>query len=1332
MGKLKKESSREQTIPCEQDVFMQHEMSPAKAYSGKTPEKTNTETNIRCGISPTSLLSSTEMTLPNLTSMTPQTLNGPLHTKSTELHDLLHTDNKHLSTPSTKDKCQIKQRTKKHKTSDHVSGTKEANIELIQEESPSSHTPETEITEMSSTSSQTAPTVTGLPHIIVQQNVTVTATATQKATKRHLDSYGTSKNRTSLETVKSRDIISQSTEGIKTTTSKSTKCNEGVTNFNLLQSEHITMPSQSTLSQENTMKTRNEKGQRKSPVFDLGQQPEVLVVSTPLVNDAQNAAQIARPTNQQDNEKQHVYRNVATKTEWPVNSLTTQSGASTEEDDVRTSTTESTQNLLSNAISHGAQVSELATKAAVLSLTTNSEAQKDLAASRMSGCEALSVVGDITTEKMQVCVTAEIKEMSSKTTEVRTAKQHTSTDTSVLNISLPAVSKLLESNVLPNTEEPPKSPDVLAKQTETEKKCFSSTKWHDPADKTHVVEKVVEKTRRKFGDSSHKTQGTHEIDNTALEILDEIPVTIFKPLRHNTHTLCMEQSADTEDVQIPDKRLPTEKDEFVKNVTSVDKNLRSKRTAKANHKPVDSKDKQENKGIHKSCISIYSQFSNSTEQCKVTTHENKTDSNNSQTKGKDVISHADKKSKIINTGGETNKMFNSKESYNKVCKKKTESVATNNGVKIDMNTETSEKSKLNVHAQNTMLDFRSNPMNPNISISCQKNVKKHKSKNTQNSVTHLLVNESTKEAINDQPQQKKKKQSRNRGKSTVPEGNERNFRQEEYEANETCGCKEEKPEFQMDPETMKVKGKQHENLNSENSSETTVIKEEPNETKPDDSIQANNEVSATLSRENLTHLTRTSQQLSVSGDNSGRLPDNMPRVLAPKPTNTLSTVDDEEEMEHKLIQRNIFLTYVCHVCKSLVSSSSSLKKCSNCKMISYCSKEHQKEHWAAHKDLCKVISKISKQNGMTHLFGKAVGISPDEYRYYRSHCINKCEKELGRELYLWEREMICFPQVCHTCYESDTQKLTTCQKCHHVSYCKLSHLKTDHDIWCKEFQVYRDITLYQCHHGIIQPLLPDTSLQQYAPLTGDMKTFLLNTNTVGEKSLELHRLNLVALSDIATCPLTVLFSLQQCNFHLETTETLTIHLVGAEMQFEVDTLQKWELFLLHLIPSLTMLKVVFIGPELKTESKFIRTLGKNKTCMKCNTTGRMVNYEFWKTLYHKFVMSFDYQKPDLICAFNAGLYRLTDFEGKDTWSPTIKAMLKEPDIPVVVTEYTQKELPFDIKRTQNIIDSLEIITPPTRNPFASLKPSLNFLSEETVPVIFKNFYITILQGEKQY
>jgi hypothetical protein len=39
----------------------------------------------------------------------------------------------------------------------------------------------------------------------------------------------------------------------------------------------------------------------------------------------------------------------------------------------------------------------------------------------------------------------------------------------------------------------------------------------------------------------------------------------------------------------------------------------------------------------------------------------------------------------------------------------------------------------------------------------------------------------------------------------------------------------------------------------------------------------------------------------------------------------------------------------CAVCKS----STDLKKCANCKQISYCCKDHQVSHWSSHKKECK-------------------------------------------------------------------------------------------------------------------------------------------------------------------------------------------------------------------------------------------------------------------------------------------------------------------------------------------------------------------------------------------
>lgn len=72
------------------------------------------------------------------------------------------------------------------------------------------------------------------------------------------------------------------------------------------------------------------------------------------------------------------------------------------------------------------------------------------------------------------------------------------------------------------------------------------------------------------------------------------------------------------------------------------------------------------------------------------------------------------------------------------------------------------------------------------------------------------------------------------------------------------------------------------------------------------------------------------------------------------------------------------------------------------------------------------------------------------------------------------------------------------------------------------------------------------------------------------------------LSQIATAPLSALYAYQQTG--LPFGSTFTIHLVGAELQFEGDTLDKWEAFFLHLVPEVAVLRVVFVGPELNVEN----------------------------------------------------------------------------------------------------------------------------------------------------
>lgn len=45
------------------------------------------------------------------------------------------------------------------------------------------------------------------------------------------------------------------------------------------------------------------------------------------------------------------------------------------------------------------------------------------------------------------------------------------------------------------------------------------------------------------------------------------------------------------------------------------------------------------------------------------------------------------------------------------------------------------------------------------------------------------------------------------------------------------------------------------------------------------------------------------------------------------------------------------------------------------------------------------------------------------------------------------------------------------------------------------------------------------------------------------------------------------------------------------------------------------------------------------------------------------------------------------------------------------------------------IANVETILEPRRNPFASIKPDRNFVSDDTAPLIYKNYYLAIVKGK---
>ncbi|ROT69885.1 hypothetical protein C7M84_011891 [Penaeus vannamei] len=53
---------------------------------------------------------------------------------------------------------------------------------------------------------------------------------------------------------------------------------------------------------------------------------------------------------------------------------------------------------------------------------------------------------------------------------------------------------------------------------------------------------------------------------------------------------------------------------------------------------------------------------------------------------------------------------------------------------------------------------------------------------------------------------------------------------------------------------------------------------------------------------------------------------------------------------------------ICHACLEMPSQKCSLKRCAQCQLVSYCSKQCQKKDWSSHKHLCQANKVDSGKN----------------------------------------------------------------------------------------------------------------------------------------------------------------------------------------------------------------------------------------------------------------------------------------------------------------------------------------------------------------------------------
>ncbi|XP_076237773.1 uncharacterized protein LOC143181263 [Calliopsis andreniformis] len=433
---------------------------------------------------------------------------------------------------------------------------------------------------------------------------------------------------------------------------------------------------------------------------------------------------------------------------------------------------------------------------------------------------------------------------------------------------------------------------------------------------------------------------------------------------------------------------------------------------------------------------------------------------------------------------------------------------------------------------------------------------------------------------------------------------------------------------------------------------------------------------------------------------------------------------EEERVELNIRPRFVFVSSLCAVCLT-----KSRMVCERCQMVSYCSVTHRVQGSYDHRDLCEALMEIRSLIARSLSEKSNEYLDAVQYRIYRLRLLQIFESKIGRPLKLWEKEIVLYPRVCRIC-RCFRESPISCSHCAMEYFCENHAI--EHGKWCREFQVLQRCLFLQYKHGCASPRIPNVREQVFVAspdLDFDRLMHRIYRNSLYYREMDCY--TYAMLSHLCTIPLTALYSMQISCPDWRSKTDWTIHILGAEFQFEGVNLRVWEKLFLHFLPNLKRLRLILIGPELCLPTGVpAKLLSKVQLCSHCKSTNKTITVLFRPgKLYHECVR----QEPklaletDLICLYNPGLYRETGFAGEDSWLKTIQEFCKLT-APVVITSYTVDEIGWEINRVTSVSD-VKVLLEPRRNPFASVKPDRNFVSDDSNPLIYKNYYITIVQAK---
>ncbi|KAF9078242.1 hypothetical protein BDP27DRAFT_1311027 [Rhodocollybia butyracea] len=402
---------------------------------------------------------------------------------------------------------------------------------------------------------------------------------------------------------------------------------------------------------------------------------------------------------------------------------------------------------------------------------------------------------------------------------------------------------------------------------------------------------------------------------------------------------------------------------------------------------------------------------------------------------------------------------------------------------------------------------------------------------------------------------------------------------------------------------------------------------------------------------------------------------------------------------------------LCSYCFKPSSAQITLKRCSRCYRVSYCSSECQTKDWDhRHKRFCPRFQEVNKYD--FEVVGESCVTLAEllEHQEKRREILKSTKQNQHEPCEECSRTIFKNEVVCEVCYKTPYQArpikpFESCPKCRLVRYCSddcKSKLSTVHSQnACNVIALFHATERTEIDYflgrkrkdGLMMPSLkkrvkyvPMASYTDWEHYNRELSREFKGTPDTSiifdyiARDIQAHSPQaIVGLRQLSTqsrsfcC--TVIAGLEKTIPRILTYTSLEIHVVGAS-HIELGLRGMTE-DILHHCPALKKLHVRFIGPEaLPTD------LGStyNRACTDCQAIGGSRICSSHPELYHDYMQKNPKHKPDLIVCLNSGHSDIGYFL---SWTPTLVKIL-DLDVPAIFTEYSWEEADYETRRLRGM------------------------------------------------